>query len=693
MTKTSYPSRRLFHLDPVPFFSFDLNHDDDQHTQIYETNTVYRAMRARNNRVASDQTSALTSDATRTGDGHRRSKASPNTSTSLTGDVLTLARKQTSMAKTRTQQSMVSPAATDKGPIEESTPLAARSHQLVEPASPKPVHVVPSSNRRQLFSPLPPSSPPLLSSDGLEYDDENVPPAPRKLASAFAPQSQSTDEDENKENLFDEQGEDEDKENEFVEDKENLARQPLPKVEQEEAIHAKKEATSEDDPFGFKALERRLKTQRETRRRGSFAPGPAVPPPRKGKEPAHSRAPLGELPFEPLASTSVIKQRAPTPYHESDDLEDMYLDPSTLPPRNLGAALAAAAEDDDDDDNNEDPNMSPPTGLEVLEEEMNEEEEGEIERAQVRQSMYAKGKARAVQRSSSVSEVIDVIDAVRTPRPHHIANIYPLRSPFSSREGTPCDRSLPDSAPSSPSPMKPMTVLHSLPVGTSTRKANERLRNIFKSSAPTPQSALKNKTRAKPPADAPPAKRRRVTIGKENDVDDDESVEDPMVATDKLKNLLPKRPSRRPTRQSSATPAPVTNTRTTRASTRAQTKARGPGRPLSQGKILVADSLAGGSSQADPSSPVSSPVSRTKRRRAPTQTAYEPVKRAKTQPAAVSREPASRKNAKPPSGAGAGKRTTRAKAPAKASTAAKGKGKGRARAGAATLEGEDSVSS
>ncbi|KAI0692164.1 hypothetical protein BC835DRAFT_1528384 [Cytidiella melzeri] len=516
--------------------------------------------------------------------------------------------------------------------LAESTPLPARLQR-------RPLATLPGPSKlpsRQHYSPLPPSSPPSASSDDLEY--ENAPTTTRPQALLTPPSEPSEAGD-------DSYLEHENKENELEDCVGKLA-MPEPPEDQVGVTHDKE--SSEDDPFGFSILERRLKSQRHAKRR-SFVSPPQALPIKKGKEPERPRAPLGELSFEREASTSTLKLRHPTPYHASDDLEDMYLDPNELP-------KSAPADEDD-----ENANFSPPTGLEGMEAEMDDEEEAELAREEQRR-YKGKAKAKALEPASSVSE----IDPLRTPKPRHVANIYPLRSPFSSVEGTPCDRSLADSPLSSPSPMKPLTVLHTLPVF----------------SVKTGSSPVKAKVGPRPLVELPSSKRRRITLGKENSlvIDRDDS-EDPLMVAKNLEKLLPKRPVvRRSGRISKAvnTVAPKATASSKKGGVvqaEPVLQKRGRGRPPKKTEVYVPDITSHLEPSEEDESPEQSPVV-TRKRGAPV-AKDTPTKKAKTQRAKLSR-------AAPTSKRGSSSNNTRARAKAAS------KGKGKAKAKPVAFEPEDS---
>ncbi|KAI0090593.1 hypothetical protein BDY19DRAFT_936105 [Irpex rosettiformis] len=414
-----------------------------------------------------------------------------------------------------------------------STPLPLRPQRRALESHPGPS----SPPKRRAYSPLPPSSPPSVSSDDLEYENA----VPLRVQGPLTPPPELSEagdenfvEQDNKENEFGNEDEDEDTD------------EVLP-------VHFAKlgpeKESSEDDPFGFTALERRLRSQREARCY-SFELLPEAQPLRKGKGLIRSRAPLGELSFDRGASTSTLKDRHPTPYHQSDDLEDMYFDPNEL-------RDPVSSEFEEIGENT---GTSAPVGLEGLEAEMNEEEQAELAREEQKNKVKAKAKAQSFEPSSSTEEV----DPLRTPRPQHVANIYPLRSPFSSAEGTPCDRSLPDSPLSSPSPMKSMAVFHTLPV-SSTRKG----------------MLSPAKAGPRPLVELPPSKRRRVTFGKENStIFDSEKSESSIFPATELEKLVPKRPIvRRSTRTSTAAKTTAASKPRSSSTAASSPMNRGRGRP------------------------------------------------------------------------------------------------------------------
>lgn len=447
--------------------------------------------------------------------------------------------------------------------------------------------------RTDPVSPLPPSSPPSMSS--FDDDAENRPP-PQPEYDDDAPEEQS------------EAGE---------------VDAPAP-----EPAAKKARTSSSDDPFGFDALERRLKIQREIRRRATGPPAPLSIPKGKGKAVVRHRAPLGEIPVEPVASTSGA--RAPTPYHPSDDLEDMYLDVGDAQPR--------------------------------------EERSESVRPADPREDELALPAAR----EPTPSEEDD--DPTRTPHPHHVANIIPLVSPFSSRDGTPCDRSLPDSPLSSPSPVKPLTVPRPLPVHHSSTAKKEKGKIVlgkgFPSSTPipTPLPAMKQ-----PKVTSSSPTRIRTVIPKREVREKEEKVENPIVAARNLEKLLPKRPAKRATK-----PPP--------AVAESSSPVKGRGRPRKQAPVKrESESDGEGSEEEHQLSPPSSPLAKGKRK-APVRRQF-PVKRMKVEVVITKRppRPSGERRTKPSS--------SRSKPASKPKSTSKGKGKGKERAGTQKVGDEDSVRS
>lgn len=555
-----------------------------------------------------------------------------------------------------------------KHAVAESTPLPVRLQRRLDPL-PGPSN----PPKRQLYSPLPPSSPPSMSSDDLEY--ENAPPV-RVRAPPTPDPSEPGDE-----NIVELPN----KENEFTETEEEDNVLPVPALDYAAEL-APSEESSQDDPFGFTALERRLKSQRAARRH-SFEPLPEAQLLGKGKEPMRPRAPLGELSFDRGgASTSTLKDRHPTPYHESDDLEDMYLDPNEL-------ALPEPTDDEED----EHAHMRPSTGLEGLEAEMDEEEQAELARELQKRIKEKKEKGKAkekakdkvkeqpkpvpVERESSTD---DMGDALRTPQPKHVANIYPLRSPFSSVEGTPCDRSLPDSPLSSPSPTKPMAVLHTLPV-SSARKGM--------------LSPAKKVVGPRPLVELPGAKRRRITLGKENSLvfESEKSEQEEKVAAAKvLERLLPtvRRSARNTAGAGAATTGGSAFPRSSSVFKSSPVVKRGRGRPRKQAATDTTTAMLDSTPRAIPdtgdyNAPESSPVvtRTTTRKRVAAAAVSSPVvevkepaaKKAKTKAKANATSPA----AKPTARRGRPPGSTKARSGTKPASrrgkpVSKGKGKGKA---------------
>ncbi|KAF7798813.1 hypothetical protein EIP86_010039 [Pleurotus ostreatoroseus] len=506
------------------------------------------------------------------------------------------------------QASLVSP--TPVHPPIESTPITLRHHRArLSTTTMKPSMKVP-------MSPLPPSSPP--SSDG--EGDEDLPILP-SLQSRVNLQERVELEDE---------GVDENKENEEHE------LHPLSEALLEEPVD---ENVPDEDPFGFFAVERDLKVRREMRNRGSLAPES------KGKGVARERAPFKELSFDPSASpktSRVTPRRPPTPYHPSDDLresdglrappsddlEDMYTDPATP----VAAADFSFAE-----------TANRSIGRLELRREMEAEEDAEAE-AEAESVSAAPAEVAPEPESPAVCEP-------STPRPHHVADIPPLPSPFSSQDGTPSkDYSL----PSSPSPVKrPSAPLPKPPPTVKKSAWGDRFKAVT--------------------ASAPPAKRTRthVTVAKEN------ASEDPAMSTSVLLNRLPKRPVKRATKVTTKTTT-TTRTSSTRKTAPIPTpKATAKSKGKQRAEEVEAESIEYVSDSAD-ESPDETPLA-TRKRKAAAKAKPRPTKRAKVEVVLPTR------------------RSLRQTKPASTAVArAKGKGREREKAAPASrsvarLEDEDSV--
>ena len=256
-------------------------------------------------------------------------------------------------------------------------------------------------------------------------------------------------------------------------------------------------------------VERQLKVRRETQARSSAAP------PSRNKGKGVARAPFGELHLEPLGSSPGTRRRPPTPYHPSDDLrqsdglppsddlEDMYFDPEEYADKE---------------------NTHRPLGKLELVKEMEEEENlgEELEE----EPLLVDEPAPPAQETR---------DPRRTPRPHHVADIQPLPSPFSPLEDTPRDRDHANSPPSSPSPVKKGAT--TLPLLSTVKKGSlsQRTRAL-----PTPFTSKSASVRAK---SSSMAKEKHATS------------ETTLAPSTPLYNRLPKRPAKRST--TAAAPAPT----------------------------------------------------------------------------------------------------------------------------------------
>ncbi|GJE97317.1 hypothetical protein PsYK624_135330 [Phanerochaete sordida] len=502
-----------------------------------------------------------------------------------------------------------------------------QSTRVTRPVRPVPTQVVP-------LSPLPPSSPPSMSS----FDDnaENRPP----------PEPEREDDNADGENDYPE-------DDDVPQRRRATAEDELPQVQVAQS-------SSSDDPFGFSALERRFRVQRELerehRRRSA---GFAVPVPSsavKGKEAAR----LPRVPFGVLAtagSTSApAHSRAPTPYHPSDDLEDMYLDPNPVLPAPKTDDLYVPQEPEI---------LAPAPALDPI----------------------------------LPSESEESHDPLSTPHPRHVANIIPLASPFSSREGTPCDRSVAESPLSSPSPVKPLTITRALPTAGSTTKKKQQGRlmaeRAFPSStpastplpsarkAPLPSSTVKS-ARPMPPPPVPKVKESQVEPKarqtrkakgktKAQEVEDVvEEVVDPMAVTSNLEKLLPKRTIRR----RAIGPATIAETSQPRSRGRTRARASSP---------QESDAESASSNEDGPSSPLA-----IRKRKAPARGAHveRPAKRMRVE-VVITRPPPHKRTAE--HAAEASPVRPRAKPASRAAPARKAtRAKGKAKAGPQKVGDEDS---
>ncbi|KAL4244622.1 hypothetical protein ABKN59_010276 [Abortiporus biennis] len=358
---------------------------------------------------------------------------------------------------------------------------------------------------------------------------------------------------------------------------------------------------SDEDPFGFLEVEKKLKEERDRKKKPAvLKPVPALT--RVMKKPATtSSATMKDVKKLPVASTStrapletlslaaedessafpIPRDGTPFRYPSSDD--DLYAEPEPVEldgnKENIPQAgvdedeSEHAFEDDEGVDENEDPekeNAPPRSRARPPQAPIPEEEEEE--------------QLPPVQEEDEESESYP--SPPRTPHPVHVSRgILPISSPFSSRS-SPCDRDIAvESAPSSPSPTKPLTIVRSL-----TRPKVQGLRYTGTSSSPRkpPQSVDKGKRKAVPepsasvarkkprlsseePAAPPsptlvstttatkkenqniPGKKRAVRGRKKKEVVVED--EDPMVYARNLEKLLPKRPARKTTSNISPTKA------------------------------------------------------------------------------------------------------------------------------------------
>lgn len=519
----------------------------------------------------------------------------------------------------------------------QTTPLANKRHAAA-PSQGK-------SRTRVPLSPLPPSSPPSEVSELYDDNAENRPP----LAEWF---------EDNEEPLEEIAEEDEEEVVETLEAHSN----PAP---------ANAASSSSDDPFGFSTLERRLKVEREVRLRAGMIDMPHPHPRDKGKAVARPpRAPFGELPLEehgPPLSTSAAIRRAPTPYHPSDDLEDMYLDTTQQPSAQYS-------------------DVDPETQRTLVARRTVEDDT---------QRTYVEGPGDAEEpvhtEEYSVPEPPSDEEALvmpPTPKPQHVAYMPGLASPFSSREGTPCDRSLVESPLSSPSPTKPLTV-HRYLTFSSPGKTSGRPRPLTETPMKTPLTFNRLKPDMSQMGTSSPL-RARSTVKKGSMmkyVADDErtSSEDPLAVARNLEKLLPKRPFRRSALATSSLPpdaSPLPKAKTSKG--KGKEVIRPPPRTRAASRRSEEVEYSGSETELpSPSSPI-----QPRKRKAPVKQ-FRPAKRMKVE-VVITRRPPPPESKPSRTRAKAGttrKRATRAKPPSKP----KSKGKGKTREGTAKVGDEDSV--
>ncbi|KAH8103626.1 hypothetical protein BXZ70DRAFT_743331 [Cristinia sonorae] len=374
-----------------------------------------------------------------------------------------------------------------------STPAAAprRKQPAVAPSPTARRPAPPTPKPDRASSPLPPSSPP----SDYEYT--------RKRISRIPPIPRVVEDDEERSPL-----------------KLQVYRDPDPVNEAPAAV---RRAGSSDDPFGFLAVERKLKAQRAARKHPERAPAPA-------------------LAFKALARESSVQPMGPL---RSDD-DDLYLDINPEPEAESNKENVPLAEfsdeslqkvedgDREDGDGDEEVDENKDDRFDYV---LSSDLHGPVPDEDPRHLPLAGApELSSARRKRSSTE--DDYDPLRTPHPAHVSReIYPIRSPFSSRS-TPCDRDLAiDSAPSSPSPSKPLQVVTPL---TRSSGPTKRLLELFKQST----EKAKGKRRAAAESEqSSSAKKARITT--------DEPAEDltSMPASDS--------PLKRPVRRSARTSAPA----------------------------------------------------------------------------------------------------------------------------------------
>ncbi|KAI0073573.1 hypothetical protein K474DRAFT_1666417 [Panus rudis PR-1116 ss-1] len=446
-----------------------------------------------------------------------------------------------------------------------------------------------------LGSPLPPSDPPSTSDFNYPVPSERKEKRREELEPADEEQEQELAYQAPVDEVLDD-GYNDDEAEAVVDENDPVAPTYYKKVitrqtSQTEEVEVYRDASrSSDDPFGLLAVEKRLKEERNERRRAEkgkarAVTGPAMIEPQKRVE----RAPLGVL-----AYASSDPPPSPAPVH----VADVYRGDS--PPR-----MAEQYQEDSDDDmyaDEVDENVPPTRAQEEVVEEEEEEEEVAEERPYQRTLIEAQYKLSdnegttvankenapptrprpsvpaAAQKQAGPSnaqtapsdrpvfpfENEEIPTPPPSPHPHHVdPKRYPLNSPFSS-PSTPCDRDLPidDSDVSSPSPVKPMTVPTPL-IRTSATPRSSAFRgrgggmvgsSVARGSTlgkrKLPDQASSPTARKKPRLsnNAPPVSRNVHALPADNQSDADDDGFDhtsrdlsPMTINRNLEKLLPKR--------------------------------------------------------------------------------------------------------------------------------------------------------
>ncbi|THH23242.1 hypothetical protein EUX98_g7936 [Antrodiella citrinella] len=309
-------------------------------------------------------------------------------------------------------------------------------------------------------------------------------------------------------------------------------RDPSPVEEEPEPAPVVQREASSDDPFGFLVVERKLKAQRAARKHPhrviSLAP--------VFKELARDSSEERVLPLRsddddlyadyPAEDADENKENIPLPHFSEESLQK----------------VEGGDKDDEEDDDKENQfdyvlssEIHPPPLADA-------DEDADDTRPDAEEEEPAHPS-----RTRSTTE--DSYDPLRTPHAAHVSKeIYPIRSPYST-QSTPCDRDLViDSAPSSPSPSKPLQFATPLQSTRSTRKLGE----MYKQS----QEKVKGKRPAVPELSGSSAKNARV---------EREVVDEPQAPVESETPV--RRPVRRSTRISApqagpSEPSPVRRTRT-----------------------------------------------------------------------------------------------------------------------------------
>ncbi|TCD66648.1 hypothetical protein EIP91_001066 [Steccherinum ochraceum] len=392
------------------------------------------------------------------------------------------------------------------------------------PAVARTAAAPPTPKRDRASSPLPPSSPP---------SDFDFTQRRRSVIPAILPAAEEDDEERSPLKL------------KVYRDPEPVEEEPAPVVQRQ---------PSSDDPFGFLAVERKLKAQRAARKHPHRVPAPA-------------------LEFQVLARDSSEGPFVPL---RSDD-DDLYLtvDPEAPESNKENVPLPLYSEEslqkveeqvEEEGEEEEDEEEKADKFDYVLSSEMHPRQPDDEEQDALVPNVdddEDEGGSSQVRRARSSTD--DSYDPLRTPRHAHVSkDIFPIRSPFASHS-TPCDRDLAiDSAPSSPSPTKPLQVV--TPLQASSVRPMKKLGELLRQS----QEKAQGKRRAAEVISGSSGKKPRITH-RDTDAEEDPTSAGPASETP-LKRTL-RRSARSAAPDAAAGPSNSPLRRPTRAATKRTTVA------------------------------------------------------------------------------------------------------------------------